>query len=314
VPQGGRSGWDLNPATAVPAARLLAPFRAPSPALTQHTAPTPSPHPSPPTSPDTILTIIMMAIYSADIVLNFMVGAPSGARRSPPLLHRPQRCAALDPREPQHVPLLKSTSKPHPQVAYHDEHGYLVTDHASIARHYAEWRLWVDLATTVPFDWIVLGAMGLQAEKTPTARYISLLRLLRLGRCYRLKKVGGVQNLRGGGGLGSRSSAATPCPGRQLRALETPWPPCFAPLLVDRVPHKRCVAAAVDGDDLPVSGGAGARRCEAWAWAGRCLPASATLRVEARPRLAVPLPTRPARPHPHRNFMVVFFSTHIAAW
>jgi hypothetical protein len=77
-------------------------------------------------------------------------------------------------------------------VAYHDEHGSLVTDHASIARHYAEWRLWVDLATTVPFDWIVLGAMGLQAEKTQTARYISLLRLLRLGRCYRLKKVCGA--------------------------------------------------------------------------------------------------------------------------
>jgi hypothetical protein len=33
-------------------------------------------HHSPPTSPDTILTVIMMAIYSADIMLNFMVGAP----------------------------------------------------------------------------------------------------------------------------------------------------------------------------------------------------------------------------------------------
>jgi hypothetical protein len=74
-------------------------------------------------------------------------------------------------------------------VAYHDEDGNLITDRAAIARHYAQWRLWVDLGTTIPFDWIVLAATGLQRSKTTRARYISLLRLLRLGRAYRLSKV-----------------------------------------------------------------------------------------------------------------------------
>ena len=73
-------------------------------------------------------------------------------------------------------------------MAYHDEDGNLVTDRAAIARHYCHWRLWVDLGTTIPFDWIGLAAAGLQREKTTKARYISLLRLLRLGRAYRLKK------------------------------------------------------------------------------------------------------------------------------
>ena len=42
---------------------------------------------------------------------------------------------------------------------------------------------------------IVLGALRLQTSATVTARYVSLLRLLRLGRAYRLKKV----RARGGG-------------------------------------------------------------------------------------------------------------------
>ncbi|KAF8054945.1 AKT1 [Scenedesmus sp. PABB004] len=70
-------------------------------------------------------------------------------------------------------------------VAYYED-GELVTDLPSIARHYARWRLWVDLVTTIPFDWIVLGAMGLQQSNNTTAWYVSLLRLLRLGRAYRL--------------------------------------------------------------------------------------------------------------------------------
>lgn len=36
---------------------------------------------------------------------------------------------------------------------------------------------------------IVLGGLGLQYHNSVEARYISLLRLLRLGRSYRLKKV-----------------------------------------------------------------------------------------------------------------------------
>ncbi|WIA41476.1 hypothetical protein OEZ86_005053 [Tetradesmus obliquus] len=79
-------------------------------------------------------------------------------------------------------------------VAYHAEDGELVTDLPSIARHYAaSGRLWADLATTIPFDWIVLEVMGLQESNSTLAWYISLLRLLRLGRAYRL--YGWVQNL-----------------------------------------------------------------------------------------------------------------------
>lgn len=36
---------------------------------------------------------------------------------------------------------------------------------------------------------IVLGALGLRQSATVQARYISLLRLIRLGRVYRLQKV-----------------------------------------------------------------------------------------------------------------------------
>ncbi|GBF99926.1 hypothetical protein Rsub_12619 [Raphidocelis subcapitata] len=71
-------------------------------------------------------------------------------------------------------------------LAYHDEDGNLVTDRGAIASHYCRSRLWLDLATTVPFDWVVLIATGLNSSDTVTARYISLLRLLRLGRAYRL--------------------------------------------------------------------------------------------------------------------------------
>lgn len=52
----------------------------------------------------------------------------------------------------------------HPQVAYHDEYGSLVTDRRLIASHYAEWRLWVDLGTTIPFDWCVWGGREVPVE------------------------------------------------------------------------------------------------------------------------------------------------------
>ncbi|KAI8469642.1 MAG: hypothetical protein J3K34DRAFT_276757 [Monoraphidium minutum] len=73
-------------------------------------------------------------------------------------------------------------------VAYHDADGLLVVDRRRIAANYARVRLWVDLATTIPFDWIVLGVMGLRESDTVEARYISMLRLIRLARVYRLKK------------------------------------------------------------------------------------------------------------------------------
>jgi hypothetical protein len=73
-----------------------------------------------------------------------------------------------------------------------------VTDRAAIAANYARGgRLWLDLATTIPFDWVVLLATGLNKSASVRARYISLLRLLRLGRVYRLEKVPG-RGRRGG--------------------------------------------------------------------------------------------------------------------
>lgn len=45
-----------------------------------------------------------------------------------------------------------------------------------------------DLLTTIPFDWIVLAATGLQQSNSTQAFYISLLRLLRMGRAYRLRR------------------------------------------------------------------------------------------------------------------------------
>jgi hypothetical protein len=143
-------------------------------------------------------------------------------------------------------------------VAYYDEDGGLVTDRRLIARNYARWRLWVDLATTIPFDWcaramgraakppaaaqpaeplphtpcarklartrtraqrptpacklairrIVLGAMGQQQANTIEARYVGLLRLLRLGRAYRLNKARpGVLGLVWGGGRETAAAA-----------------------------------------------------------------------------------------------------------
>ena len=73
-------------------------------------------------------------------------------------------------------------------VAYHDDNGVLVAELPLIARRYARCgRLWLDLVTTVPFDWIVLGALGLQSSNSQLAWYVSMLRLLHLGRIYRLR-------------------------------------------------------------------------------------------------------------------------------
>lgn len=61
------------------------------------------------------------------------------------------------------------------QVAYHDECGELVVSRRSIALHYARQRLWLDLLTTLPFDWIVLGALGLQDSNSELAWCVRLL-------------------------------------------------------------------------------------------------------------------------------------------
>ena len=43
-------------------------------------------------------------------------------------------------------------------------------------------RFWIDLLTTIPFELIILRATGLDGSEGTTARYISMLRLLKLVR------------------------------------------------------------------------------------------------------------------------------------
>ena len=72
-------------------------------------------------------------------------------------------------------------------VAFYDDDGVLVSALPLIARRYcASGRLWLDLVTTIPFDWIVLAALGLQSSNSTLAWYVSMLRLLHLGRIYRI--------------------------------------------------------------------------------------------------------------------------------
>ena len=152
--------------------------------------PRPARHPpSPPTSPDTILTILLMAIYSADILLNFFV---SGVRNAAAAQHHrlnppappPQSCAIVDTTKGWalafNAPLAIHAPPPHapPQVAYHDEDGYLVTDRQDIARHYTEWRLWVDLGTTIPFDCERALQGGVRATRVAAPRKTSPLQQL----------------------------------------------------------------------------------------------------------------------------------------
>lgn len=46
-------------------------------------------------------------------------------------------------------------------------------------------RLWLDILTTLPWEWMVLSATGVSAESI-MGRYIALLSLLKLGRMYRV--------------------------------------------------------------------------------------------------------------------------------
>jgi hypothetical protein len=46
-------------------------------------------------------------------------------------------------------------------------------------------RFFVDILTTLPWDWMVFTATGVPANST-TGRYIALLSLLKLGRMYRV--------------------------------------------------------------------------------------------------------------------------------
>jgi hypothetical protein len=64
-------------------------------------------------------------------------------------------------------------------VAVYDNEN-LVTDLRAIRAHYLGGKFCLDLLTTIPFEMVVLAACGLSESPTTTARYISLLRLLKL--------------------------------------------------------------------------------------------------------------------------------------
>ncbi len=51
--------------------------------------------------------------------------------------------------------------------------------------HHCRQRFWLDILTTLPWDWMVLTATGV-APNTIEGRYIALLSLFKLGRMYRL--------------------------------------------------------------------------------------------------------------------------------
>jgi hypothetical protein len=59
----------------------------------------------------------------------------------------------------------------------------MISDLPSIRARYLRGRFWVDLLTTVPWDCLALAAAGEAVGRTDTtARYIALLRLLRMVR------------------------------------------------------------------------------------------------------------------------------------
>ena len=97
-------------------------------------------------------------------------------RLNPAPLSTPQRGGPLHSTRPS----PSTPPPPHapPQVAYHDEDGYLVTDRQDIARHYTEWRLWVDLGTTIPFDCERALQGGVRATRVAAPRKTSPLQQL----------------------------------------------------------------------------------------------------------------------------------------
>lgn len=75
------------------------------------------------------------------------------------------------------------------RLAYYDDDGRLVTSSRAIAHRYAKsGMLAVDLLAAIPFDWIAIAVVAPGGEDTRTARYLTLLGLLRLLRLYRVRE------------------------------------------------------------------------------------------------------------------------------
>lgn len=73
-------------------------------------------------------------------------------------------------------------------LAYYQD-GVLITDPVVIRKTYVSWRFWWDILTTVPFDNIILAAVGLDDQHSRTGMYLALTGLLKLGRMYRVRRL-----------------------------------------------------------------------------------------------------------------------------
>ena len=78
-------------------------------------------------------------------------------------------------------------------TAYLNRQLVLVTDRIKIAEKYATFWLWIDLASTMPFDAIATAATS---GVNPTVRLIRLLRIVRLFKLAKLVQSQGLKNLR----------------------------------------------------------------------------------------------------------------------
>jgi ankyrin repeat protein/CRP-like cAMP-binding protein len=75
------------------------------------------------------------------------------------------------------------------RLAYVDDDGRLVTSSRAIAHRYARsGMLAVDLLAAIPFDWIAIAVVAPGGEDTRTARWLTLIGLLRLLRLYRVRE------------------------------------------------------------------------------------------------------------------------------
>ncbi|KAF5827675.1 hypothetical protein DUNSADRAFT_262 [Dunaliella salina] len=75
-------------------------------------------------------------------------------------------------------------------LAYKDENNKcIITDNRAIAWQYLTSNFWLDLVVSIPVEPIVSGAMGFTVRDTDLAKFIGLLRWLRIGRMYHIFEV-----------------------------------------------------------------------------------------------------------------------------
>ncbi|KAL7543823.1 hypothetical protein ACHAWF_007462 [Thalassiosira exigua] len=73
-------------------------------------------------------------------------------------------------------------------LAYHDANGRIVFSRAAIARHYLKRMFWVDLIGVIPFYLCALQITGQMGNENQLTQNLSLLRLFKLARVYRVSQ------------------------------------------------------------------------------------------------------------------------------